>query len=141
MSHGAASFAGSVSTVANIKSRPTVRQFVDDRRNNPRLPLNLPVRVTKINHNGDSVDGVLLSRDISTMGVFFLSPKRLDPGTPVNLEVGLVDRPLDRGRVRLETCGQVVRTEITDTPGWHGLAVRFDEISFNYEDVSSPGRA
>ncbi len=83
------------------------------------------------------MEGVLLSRDISTMGVYFLSPKRLEPGTPVELEVGLVDRPLDRGRVRLETTGEVVRTDITDTPGWHGLAVRFDEISFNYEDGES----
>ena len=114
-------------------AQASVRQLLQDRRINARLPLRLPLRMTRIGGQTGVYDATLLSRDISTIGVYFLSPKRLDPGTAVELEVALVDRPLEHGKVRLATVGQVVRTDITDTPGWHGLAIRFDEISFHYE--------
>ncbi len=110
--------------------------LINDRRMNPRLPLQLPLEVCRTNGQGVRVLGAsLVSRDISTMGVYFVSPERLERGAQVELDVALVDRPLDRGRVRLKTRGEVVRVEPDGAEGNHGLAVRFDEISFHYEDA------
>ena len=41
----------------------------------------------------------LLTRNISSSGVFFLCPRWIEPDTPVELEVALVDRPFGRGSV------------------------------------------
>ncbi|HSH15356.1 MAG TPA: hypothetical protein VLD18_04930, partial [Verrucomicrobiae bacterium] len=67
-----------------------------------------------------------------------LAPLQLPPDTPIELEIGLTDRPRGRERVRMLTQAHVVRVDPTAHPGWHGLAVTFDEISF---DRSEPAAA
>ena len=119
-------------------ARQLVGTLVNDRRLNPRLPLQLPICVCRVTGNARSESAPLISRDISTMGVYFESPQQMEKGASVELDVALVDRPLDRGCVRLSTRGQVVRVGSAETPGWHGLAVRFDELSFHYDDKSLP---
>ena len=76
----------------------------------------------------------LLTRNISSSGVFFLCPRWIEPDTPVELEVALVDRPFGRGSVHMATVAHIVRVEPTDAPGWHGLAASFDDITFRRDD-------
>jgi hypothetical protein len=75
--------------------------------------------------------------DISSSGIFFLCPRRIDLGTPIEMEVTLVDKPAGCGAVRMRTRACVVRVEDAQTPGWHGLAAAFDDITF-IRDESLP---
>lgn len=105
----------------------------------PRAALRLPLRLTQVNQQREPVPVTLLTRNISSSGVYFLSPKRIEPGTAIELEVGLVERPLGKGGVRLRTLAHVVRTEESPEPGWHGMAARFDDIAFQ-RDEELPAR-
>ncbi len=107
---------------------------VGDRRHHARAALNLPLRLKTVDGQPEPVPVTLLTRNISTTGAYFLAPRAISAGTPIELEVGLVDRPLGQGSVRMTTSAHVVRVETSETPGWHFLAVRFDDISFNRDD-------
>jgi PilZ domain len=78
----------------------------------------------------------LRTKDISSSGVYFLSPRRLEPGTPLELRVVLVDRPFGRASVTRRTEAHVVRADEASRPGWHGVAVAFDEISFSRGELA-----
>jgi len=108
---------------------------VNERRAYPRAALSLPLRLKGVAGQREPQCVTLLTKNISSSGVYFLSPLWIEPGTPIELEVGLVDRPLGRGSVRMATAAHVVRTEPTDTPGWHGLAAIFDDISFQRDEA------
>jgi hypothetical protein len=101
-----------------------------ERRAYVRANLTLPLCVRTI--AGRPADGLatLNTQDISSSGIFFLCPRRIEPGTPIEMEVVLVDKPSGRGTVRLCTQACVVRAEEAATPGWHGLAAAFDDITF-----------
>jgi hypothetical protein len=71
----------------------------------------------------------LHTQDISSSGIFFLSPRRIEPGTTLEMEVVLVNKKFG-GTVRMCTQASIVRAEEAATPGWHGLAVAFDDITF-----------
>jgi hypothetical protein len=105
-----------------------------DRRLYPRASLRLPLRLKRVAGQREVVPLTLLTRNISSSGVFFLCPRWIEPGTPVELEVALVDRPLGGGSVHMATVAHIVRVEPTDTPGWHGLAASFDDITFRRDD-------
>ena len=72
----------------------------------------------------------LRTTNISSSGVLFLYPQRIEPGTPIAIEVCLVDRPFGRGTVKMTTEAHVVRAEPALRPGWHSLAATFDDIVF-----------
>ena len=101
-----------------------------ERRSYVRARLTLPLRMLRIAGQRDSQSHSLHTRDISSSGVFFHYPQRIEPGTPIELEVLLVDRPFGRGSVRMCTMAHVIRTEDLDKPGWHGVAATFDDINF-----------
>ena len=105
-----------------------------DRRLYPRASLRLPLRLKRVAGQREVVPLTLLTRNISSSGVFFLCPRWIEPGTPVELEVALVDRPIGRGSVHMATVAHIVRVESTDTRGWHGLAASFDDITFRRDD-------
>jgi hypothetical protein len=112
-------------------------EITDNRRNYPRLPLQFPVRVRRVGEasgEGGGVADSLVTLNISSTGVYFLSPVRVEPQTPLELEIGLTDRPRGRERVRMHTTAHVVRVDPSGKPGWHGLAVTFDEIRFERDD-------
>lgn len=111
---------------------------VHDQRAYPRALLRLPLRLKRVAGHEEPVPLTLLTQNISSSGVFFLCPRRIEPGTPIELEVGLVDRPLGRGSVRMSTAAHVVRVEPTDTPGWHGLAASFDDFDFERDEPIPP---
>ena len=106
----------------------------DERRAYVRARLALPLKMQRIAGQRDSKSHSLHTRDISSSGVFFHYPQRLEPGTPIEFEILLVDRPLGRGSVRMCTMAHVVRAEELGKPGWHGLAATFDDISFVRDD-------
>ena len=114
-------------------------ELVENRRTYPRLPLQFPVRLRKVGERDAGIAESLVTLNISSTGVCFLAPLRIEPKTPVELEIGLTDRPRGRERVRMHTTAHVVRVDSALRPGWHALAVTFDEITFERDGVS--GRA
>ena len=106
-----------------------------ERRRYPRASLCLPLRLTRIAGVAEPIPVTLVTRNISSSGVFFLAPRELKPGTAIELEVALVERPLGFGRVEMTTAAHIVRAEETDTPGWHGYAASFDDFALKHDDV------
>jgi hypothetical protein len=110
----------------------------DERRTYPRAALSLPLRLKRVGGHREPQPVTLLTKNISSSGVYFLCPRWIEPGTAIELEVGLVDRPLGRGSVRMTTAAHIVRVDPTDTPGWHGVAASFDDISFVRDEPIPP---
>jgi hypothetical protein len=76
----------------------------------------------------------LVTRDISSTGVYFLCPKQLAVGNAIELEIVLVSKPLGRGNVVMATHAHVCRVEAVATPGWYGVAASFDDVQFDRDD-------
>jgi PilZ domain-containing protein len=107
---------------------------VEERRAYTRAKLSLPLRLMRVAGQRSPNGGMLRTTNISSSGVLFLSPLLIEPGTPVEIEVCLVDRPFGRGSVRMVTEAHVVRAEMASRPGWHALAVSFDDITFQRDE-------
>ena len=106
----------------------------EERRAYARAKLSLPLRVKRIAGQRELLGESLHTTNISSSGVLFLCPQRIEPGTPIEIEVRLVDRPLGRGTVRMKTEAQIVRAENSSRAGWHCLAAIFDDITFQREE-------
>jgi hypothetical protein len=105
-----------------------------EQRQYPRAMLKLPLRLRAVAGVLEEYPISLVTRDISSTGVYFLCPKQLAAGTPIELEVVLVSRPLGRGNVVMTTMAHVCRAEAAVMPGWHGVAVSFDDVEFDRDD-------
>ena len=101
-----------------------------ERRAYVRANLSLPLCVRTVAGRPETGLATLSTQDISSSGIFFLCPLRIEPGTPIEMEVILVNKPSGQGTVKMRTQACVVRAENTATPGWHGLAAAFDDITF-----------
>jgi PilZ domain len=101
-----------------------------ERRAYARANLTLPLCVRTVAGRPETSLAKLRTQDISSSGIFFLCPRRIEPGTPIEMEVTLVDKPTGPGTVRMRTQACVVRVEHGNSPGWHGLAAAFDDITF-----------
>lgn len=111
----------------------TVRP-VEERRAYTRAALSLPLRLKRVAGQTDKSRRILKTANLSSSGVLFLCPQWIAPGTPVEIEVLLVDRPLGRGSVRMIAEAQVVRADPALKPGWHFVAVNFDDIRFQRDE-------
>jgi len=105
-----------------------------ERRAYSRAKLNLILRVKRIAGQRENGLETLRTLNISSSGVLFLCPQLIEPGTPVEIEISLVDRPLGRGSVKMLTEAHVVRADVALRPGWHMLAASFDDITFQREE-------
>ena len=105
-----------------------------EQRQYPRATLKLPLRLRAVAGVPEEYPISLVTRDISSTGVYFLCPKQLAVGTPIELEVVLVSRPLGRGNVVMATMAHVRRSESAAMPGWHGVAASFDDVQFDRDD-------
>jgi hypothetical protein len=76
------------------------------------------------------------TKNISSSGAYFLYPEWIEPGTPVAIEVSLLVQRRRHRAVRMCTDAHVVRAQPGGKPGWHGLAVAFDDIRFVRGDYS-----
>jgi hypothetical protein len=132
----AASVAGATGTAAHPRPRGIARVPTHtvgrarERRSYVRANLTLPLSVRTVAGRPAAGLVALRTQDISSSGIFFLCPRRIEPGTPIEMEVVLVDKTSGRGTVRMCTQACVVRAEEAATPGWHGLAAAFDDITF-----------
>jgi hypothetical protein len=106
-----------------------------ERRRYPRAALSLPLRLTRIGTVTEPVPVILVTRNISSSGVFFLAPREIAPGTAIELEVALVERPLGFGSVQMCTAAHVIRAEECDMPGWRGYAASFDDFALQRDDM------
>ena len=106
-----------------------------ERRGNPRASLSLPLRLIRVGDEIEDVPVTLVTRNISSSGIYFLAPRKFEPGTAIELEVALVDRPMGQGRVQMCTAAHIIRAEEADTPGWHGYAATFDDFALRRDDV------
>ena len=107
---------------------------VEERRAYTRAKLSLPLRLNRIAGQREHKQQSLRTTNISSSVVLFLYPERIEPGTPLEIEVCLVDRPFGRGTVKMKTEAHVVRAEPAPRHGWHALAVTFDDITFLREE-------
>lgn len=105
-----------------------------ERRRSPRAFLTLPLRLIGVAGEAH-IPMALVTRNISSSGVYFLAPRAIQAGSAIDLEVALVDRPLGQGCVQMRTAAHVVRVDDTEMPGWSGYAASFDDIAFERDDV------
>jgi hypothetical protein len=109
--------------------------MAQERRGNPRASLSLPLRLIRVGEVEEPIPVTLVTRNISSSGVYFLAPRDLELGTAIELEVALVDRPLGCGRVQMCTAAHIVRAEDTEMPGWRGYAATFDDFALQRDDL------
>ncbi|HXN22478.1 MAG TPA: PilZ domain-containing protein [Candidatus Dormibacteraeota bacterium] len=110
-----------------------------EQRRDPRATLALPLRLRRVDEERQEFAVTLVTRNISSTGVFFLCPRQLKHGSSIELEVGLVNRPMGRGSVLMTTLAHVVRVEEAAVPGWYGIAATFDDVEFQ-RDEAVPAR-
>jgi PilZ domain-containing protein len=130
--------------VMPLLSETKTRQFVrvpthavgvhPEHREYPRATLRLPLRLRSVNDVQEKFPITLVTRDISSSGVFFLCPKELAAGTRIEIEIVLVSRPMGRGNVVVATAARVKRLEAAATPGWYGVAALFEDVAFDRDD-------
>src|SRR5258708_12575876 len=94
---------------------------VEERRAYARAKLSLPLRVKRIAGQREHKQQSLCTTNISSSGVLFLCLRRIEPGTPIEIEVCLGDRPLGRGPVRIITEAPLFRPQFSSTPAFPPL--------------------
>jgi hypothetical protein len=105
-----------------------------EHREYPRATLRLPLRLRSVDKVLEEFPITLVTRDISSTGVYFLCPKHVAIGTRIELEIVLVSRPMGRGNVVVATAARVQRLEPAAMPGWFGVAAAFDDVEFDRDD-------
>jgi hypothetical protein len=105
-----------------------------EHREYPRATLNLPLRLRGAGGVPEESPVTLVTRDISSTGVYFLCPRQLVVGTSIELEIVLVSKPLGLGNVVMATMAHVCRAEAAAMPGWYGIAAAFDDVQFDRDD-------
>jgi hypothetical protein len=105
-----------------------------ERRAYARARLSLPLRLERVAGQRHTQHYFLQTADISSSGLFFLSPLRIEAGTPIELEVKLIAQPVARATVHMSAIAHVVRTATAEKPGWFGVAAAFDDISYHRDE-------
>jgi hypothetical protein len=105
-----------------------------EQREYPRASLKLPLRLRSVDARAEDFPVTLVTRDISSTGVFFLCPKQIAVGALIELEIVLVSRPMGHGSVVIVTKARAERVEPAAMPGWHGVAASFDDVQFDRDD-------
>jgi hypothetical protein len=105
-----------------------------EHREYPRATLHLPLRLRASGGVPEKSPITLVTRDISSTGVFFLCPRELAVDLSIELEIVLVSRPLGLGNVVVATMAHVCRCEAAAMPGWFGIAASFDDVQFDRDD-------
>src|SRR5271169_5895673 len=105
-----------------------------EQRECPRASLKLPLKLRSVCGLGEEYPVSLVTRDISSSGVYFLCPKSLAVGKSIELDIVLVSRPLGYGNVVVSSKASVRRIESANMPGWFGIAASFDDFAFDRDD-------
>ena len=105
-----------------------------EHREYPRATLRLPLRLRSIDSVPEEFPVTLVTRDISSTGVYFLCPRPLAFAASLEIEIVLVSKPMGHGNVVLATRAHVQRSEPAAMPGWYGIAATFDDVQFDRDD-------
>jgi c-di-GMP-binding flagellar brake protein YcgR len=105
-----------------------------ERRAYARARLRLPLRLDRVAGQRYTQQYSLETANISSSGLFFLSPLGIEAGTPIELEVQLISQPVARATVHMNAVAHVVRTEPAEKAGWYGVAAAFDDISYRRDE-------
>ena len=105
-----------------------------EQRECPRAALKLPLKLRSIAGIPEQYPVSLVTRDMSSSGVYFLCPKALVAGATIELDIVLVSRPLGYGNVVVSSRAKVCRTEPANMPGWFGVAASFEDFAFDRDD-------
>lgn len=135
----ASTFSLKTPTNQHFLSVPThAVSVVGNRRSCARAFLRLPLRLTAVGGLDLEFPIPLETRNISASGVYFLAPRKIEPGTAISMEVALTDRPMGMGSVRMTTMAQVVRAEVHGSRGWFGVAASFVHYEFRRDESLPP---
>jgi c-di-GMP-binding flagellar brake protein YcgR len=105
-----------------------------EHREYPRATLKLPLKLQSVDGVVEEFPVTLVTRDISSTGVYFLCPKALPDGAAIELQIVLVSRPLGQGNVMMASMAHVRRSDPAAMPGWYGIAATFDDVQFDRDD-------
>jgi len=105
-----------------------------ERRAYARARLSLPLRLERVAGQRHAHAYSLQTANISSSGIFFLSPLRIEAGTPIEVDVQLIGQPLARATVHMSVIAHVVRAETAEKVGWFGVAAAFDDISYRRDE-------
>jgi hypothetical protein len=92
------------------------------------------LRLIRVGDATEAAPVQLVTRNISSSGIYFLAPRAIDPGTAIELQVALVERPFGLGSVQMLTAAHIIRSEACDMPGWYGYAATFDDFALERDD-------
>jgi phosphoribosyl 1,2-cyclic phosphodiesterase len=82
-----------------------------ERRIDRRYHVELPLRATWRDANGNECEADGLARDISRTGIFFVVPTAIDAAEPVQLELVLPDEITHCGEMRIKLVARTIRQE------------------------------
>ena len=105
-----------------------------EHREYPRASLRLPLKLQGVGGVAEPFPITLVTRDISSTGVYFLCPKELRMGASIELQIVLISRPLGQGNVVMASMAHVCRSDVAAMPGWWGIAASFDDVQFDRDD-------
>ncbi len=106
-----------------------------EHREYPRASLKLPLKLRSVDGEVEEFPVTLVTRDISSTGVYFLCPKELPMNAAVELQIVLISRPMGQGNVVMASMAHVTRMQPAATPGWFGVAATFDDVQFDRDDI------
>ena len=98
-----------------------------ERRRHPRFTALLPLRLKIVGGIVEPNPALLVTQNLSKTGLCFPSPKRIEPGQSIEVEVTFLGAGLGGNNISVSSAGYIVRTESIKTPGWYRLAAAFDE--------------
>lgn len=119
-------------SATQTSNRSPVR--TQERRTFARARMALSLAVRRVAGQPCSQPPALRTIDISSSGASFLYPQRIEPGTPLHLEVTLIEERRRHRAVRMCSDAHVVRAEAAGKSDWHTLAVVFDEIGYERDE-------
>ncbi len=108
---------------------------VTERRAAPRFEVQLPMLVRWTSGSGVG-EAVTQSRDVSSRGVYFLSPKDIKHGSPVEIVMTLPHEITLVGPVKVRCSARIQRTELQ--PGRKvGVAAAIERYEFLRSDETA----
>ena len=93
-----------------------------------RFPLHLSATVRWMTGSG-AAEAKTESQDVSSRGIYFFLPQRIENGSPVEILISLPQETALDGRPRVLCRGHVQRTEMVK-PDRIGVAARFESYEF-----------
>jgi hypothetical protein len=98
-----------------------------ERRRHPRFTAWLPLRLKVVGGIVEPNPAPLVTQNLSKTGLCFPSPRRIEPGQSIEVEVTLLGAGPGGNNIRISSTGYIVRAESSKEPGWYRLAAAFDE--------------